>query len=141
MYLRHTIRKKDGKVHCTWRLVRSVRVGRRVIQQTVAYLGEPLLDGNVSGRAARSDSAGPHTSRESARLYVATHGHNVGRPADRLGISRGHGTDETLRFTRPPSDLIEINAPVMVCGDVAPSVSFRKTDDGYCRSRRLPHQR
>jgi hypothetical protein len=35
MYLRHTIRKKDGKVHCYWRLVRSVRVGRRVIQQTI----------------------------------------------------------------------------------------------------------
>jgi transposase len=43
MYLRHTIRKKDGKVHRYWCLVRSVRVGRRVIQQTVAHLGE--LDG------------------------------------------------------------------------------------------------
>lgn len=43
MYLRYSTRKKDGKVHRTWRLVRSVRVGRRVIQQTVAYLGE--LDG------------------------------------------------------------------------------------------------
>ena len=40
MYLRYTTRKKDGKVHRTWRLVRSVRVGRRVIQQTVAHLGE-----------------------------------------------------------------------------------------------------
>ena len=40
MYLRHSIRKKDGKVHCYWRLVRSVRVGRRVVQQTVAHLGE-----------------------------------------------------------------------------------------------------
>jgi hypothetical protein len=37
MYLRHTIRKKDGKVHCTWRLVCSVRVGKRAIQQTVAH--------------------------------------------------------------------------------------------------------
>ena len=36
MYLRHTTRKKNGKVHRYWRLVRSVRVGRRVIQQTVA---------------------------------------------------------------------------------------------------------
>ena len=36
MYLRHTTRRKDGKVHRYWRLVRSVRVGRRVIQQTVA---------------------------------------------------------------------------------------------------------
>src|SRR5262252_7818760 len=40
MYLRHTIRKKDGKAHRYWRLVRSVRVRRRVIQQTVAHLGE-----------------------------------------------------------------------------------------------------
>src|SRR6202158_5867149 len=40
MYLRHAIRKKDGKVHRYWCLVRSVRVGRRVIQQTVAHLGE-----------------------------------------------------------------------------------------------------
>src|SRR5215472_12036607 len=40
MYLRYTTRRKDGKVHRYWRLVRSVRVGRRVIQQTVAQLGE-----------------------------------------------------------------------------------------------------
>ena len=40
MYLRHTTVRKDGKVHRYWRLVRSVRVGRRVIQQTVAHLGE-----------------------------------------------------------------------------------------------------
>jgi transposase len=43
MYLRYTTVRKDGKVHRYWRLVRSVRVGRRVIQQTVAQLGE--LDG------------------------------------------------------------------------------------------------
>ena len=30
MYLRHTTRRKDGKVHTYWRLVRSVRVGRKV---------------------------------------------------------------------------------------------------------------
>jgi hypothetical protein len=40
MYLRYTMLKKEGKVHRYWRLVRSVRVGRRVIQQTVAKLGE-----------------------------------------------------------------------------------------------------
>ena len=51
MYLRHTIRKKDGKVHRYWRLVRSVRVGRRVIQQTVAHLGELDERGRVEGRA------------------------------------------------------------------------------------------
>src|SRR5215471_20506268 len=51
MYLRHTIRRKDGKVHRYWRLVRSVRIGRRVIQQTVAQLGELDADGRIEGRA------------------------------------------------------------------------------------------
>jgi hypothetical protein len=51
MYLRHTIRKKDGKVHRYWRLVRSVRVGRRVIQQTVAHLGELDEQGRMEARA------------------------------------------------------------------------------------------
>src|SRR5437762_4638079 len=50
MYLRHTIRKKDGKVHRYWCLVRSVRVGRRVIQQTVAQLGELDEHGRVEAR-------------------------------------------------------------------------------------------
>jgi hypothetical protein len=50
MYLRHTIRRKDGKVHRYWRLVRSVRVGRRVIQQTVAHLGELDAHGRIEAR-------------------------------------------------------------------------------------------
>jgi transposase len=50
MYLRHTIRKKDGKVHRYWCLVRSVRIGRRVIQQTVAHLGELDDQGRVEAR-------------------------------------------------------------------------------------------
>ena len=51
MYLRHVIRKKDGKVHRYWCLVRSVRVGRRVIQQTVAHLGELDEQGRIEARA------------------------------------------------------------------------------------------
>ncbi len=47
MYLRHTTVKKGGKVHTYWRLVRSVRQGRKVKQQVVAHLGE--LD--AKGRA------------------------------------------------------------------------------------------
>jgi transposase len=50
MYLRHTIRKKDGKVHRYWCLVRSVRVGRRVIQQVVAHLGELDERGRIQAR-------------------------------------------------------------------------------------------
>src|ERR1700747_886756 len=59
MYLRHTIRRKDGKVHRYWCLVRSVRVGRRVIQQTVAHLGE-------------LDERGPIEARELARWLIGT---------------------------------------------------------------------
>ncbi len=51
MYLRHTVIRKDGKVHRYWRLVRSVRVGRRVIQQTVAHLGELDAQGRFEARA------------------------------------------------------------------------------------------
>jgi hypothetical protein len=51
MYLRHTTVCKDGKTHTYWRLVRSVRRGRKVMQETVAHLGE--LDGEGRARARR----------------------------------------------------------------------------------------
>ena len=51
MYLRHTTLRKDGKVHRYWRLVRSVRVGRRIVQQTVAHLGELDEHGRIEARA------------------------------------------------------------------------------------------
>jgi transposase len=51
MYLRHTTRRKDGKAHTYWQLVRSVRVGRRVLQQTVAHLGELDAHGRARARA------------------------------------------------------------------------------------------
>jgi len=51
VYLRHTTICKDGKTHTYWRLVRSVRRGRKVVQETVAQLGE--LDGQGRARARR----------------------------------------------------------------------------------------
>jgi transposase len=51
MYLRYTTVRKDGKTHRYWRLVRSVRVGRRVIQQTVAQLGELDARGRLQARS------------------------------------------------------------------------------------------
>jgi transposase len=63
MYLRHTIRKKDGKVHRYWCLVRSVRVGRRVVQQVVAHLGELDEQGRIEARAlARQIIGAPETA-------------------------------------------------------------------------------
>src|SRR5438105_12372697 len=51
MYLRHTTITKNGKSHTYWRLVRSVRTGNRVRQQTVAQLGELDASGRVRARA------------------------------------------------------------------------------------------
>lgn len=50
MYLRHSTVTKNGKQHTYWRLVRSVRIGAKVRQETVAQLGE--LD--AKGRAKAS---------------------------------------------------------------------------------------
>jgi hypothetical protein len=66
MYLRHTTRKKDGKVHRYWSLVRSVRVGRRVIQQTVAHLGEIDERGRIEARALARHLIG---APEQAQLF------------------------------------------------------------------------
>jgi transposase len=50
MYLRHTTIRKNGKVHTYWRLVRSVRIGRKVRQETVAQLGELDAQGRIAAR-------------------------------------------------------------------------------------------
>jgi transposase len=82
MYLRHTTRRKDGKVHVYWQLVRSVRHGRKVVQETVAHLGELDAEGrakatqlarSISGRSQQNaqgllfDSPG---SSESVRVRL-----------------------------------------------------------------------
>lgn len=51
MYLRHATVTKNGKSHTYWRLVRSVRTGDKVRQQTVAQLGELDAAGRVRARA------------------------------------------------------------------------------------------
>lgn len=59
MYLRHTTLRKNGKTHVYWRLVRSVRHGRKVVQETVAQLGELDAQGRANAKAlARSITAG-----------------------------------------------------------------------------------
>jgi transposase len=50
MYLRHTTTTKNGKSHTYWRLVRSVRVGQKVRQETVAQLGELDAQGRITAR-------------------------------------------------------------------------------------------
>lgn len=68
MYLRHTTRRKDGKVHRYWQLVRSVRVGRKVVQHTVAHLGELDASGRARARALARAITG---DRDQPDLFVA----------------------------------------------------------------------
>jgi transposase len=68
MYLRHTTRRKDGKVHRYWQLVRSVRIGRKVVQQTVAHLGELDAQGRARARALARTITG---DRDQADLFIA----------------------------------------------------------------------
>jgi len=51
VYLRHSRVRKDGKTHTYWRLVRSVRRNGKVIQETVAQLGELDAEGRAKARA------------------------------------------------------------------------------------------
>jgi transposase len=60
VYLRHTTVRKDGKAHVYWRLVRSVRRNGKVVQETVAQLGELDAQGRAKARAlARSITGRP----------------------------------------------------------------------------------
>ena len=64
MYLRHSRVKRNGKRYTYWRLVRSVRVGGKVRQQTIAHLGE--LD--AKGRAKASALARHFLGRRADQL-------------------------------------------------------------------------
>lgn len=89
MYLRHTVVRKDGKAHTYWRLVRSVRRGRKVVQETVAQLGE--LD--AEGRARASVLAREMTGRigEQSDLFETSEaGERIAAVRlDRVRVERG----------------------------------------------------
>lgn len=71
MYLRHSVRRKDGKTHVYWRLVRSVRRNGKVIQETVAQLGELDAAGRAKAKALARQITGRGDQRE---LFEAADG-------------------------------------------------------------------
>ncbi len=88
MYLRHSTRKKNGKTHVYWRLVRSVRRNGKVFQETVANLGEL----NAEGRAKAKVLARQMTGRgEQQELFEETPapGATACVRLDRLRVERG----------------------------------------------------
>ncbi len=64
MYLRHSVRRKDGKTHTYWRLVRSVRRHGKVVQETVAQLGELDAEGRAKAKALARQITGRGEQRE-----------------------------------------------------------------------------
>ena len=88
MYLRHSTVQKNGKPHTYWRLVRSVRRGRKIRQETVACLGE--LD--AEGRAKASALA-RHFLGERADQLELFEDRSAVEPArvhlDRVRVERG----------------------------------------------------
>jgi transposase len=94
MYLRHTTRVKDGKRHVYWQLVRSVRRGGKVVQETVAQLGELDAEGRARAtRLARQISGRGEQSRQQS-LFDAEASHEpvkVRLDAVRLERSRSFG--------------------------------------------------
>jgi len=88
MYLRHSIRRKDGKTHVYWRLVRSIRRNGKVVQETVAQLGELDATGRAKAKAlarqitGRSDQGGLFEDSTSAETTASVR-------LDRVRVERG----------------------------------------------------
>ena len=73
MYLRHSVRRKNGKTHTYWRLVRSVRRDGRIVQETVAQLGELDAEGRAQAKALARQIMGRGDQRE---LFEESAAHN-----------------------------------------------------------------
>jgi transposase len=86
MYLRRSIRKKDGKTHTYWRLVRCVRRNGKVVQETVAQLGELDEKGQAQARELARQITGRGHQRE--LFEPAVEAQTVPVRVDRVRIER-----------------------------------------------------
>ena len=151
MYLRHVIRKKDGKVHRYWCLVRSVRVGRRVIQQTVAHLGELDEQGRIEARALAHRLIG---APEQAQLFrdgteqltvpVRLKGIRIERSRRfgdvylALALWRGTGLEHLCEQLLPTGKeriaWAKMAAVLVIARFCEPSSELHIAEDWYCRA-------
>jgi transposase len=88
VYLRHSVRRKNGKRHVYWRLVRSVRRNGKVVQETVAQLGELDAEGRAKAKALARQITG---RGEQWELFEAPTGGEAVVPVrlDRIRLERG----------------------------------------------------
>ena len=151
MYLRYTTRKKDGKVHRYWSLVQSVRVGRRVIQRTVAQLGELDDRGRLEARAlARHLIGAPEQAplfkdgSEALTLPVRLKGVRIERSRQfgdvylALALWRGTGLEELCERVMPNGkELIgwaKMAAVLVAARFCQPSSELHIAEDWYRRT-------
>lgn len=89
VYLRHTVVRKGGRTHSYWRLVRSVRHGRRVVQETVAQLGELDAHGRASARLLAQEIMGGGGGAQQELFEAASNGkQNIAVGLDRIRVER-----------------------------------------------------
>ena len=87
MYLRRTNVKKDGKLHTYWRLVRSIRRNGKVVQETVAQLGDLDAQGRIAAKELCARMTGGTTQMDLWEEKPASQ--TVTVQLDRLRIERG----------------------------------------------------
>lgn len=87
VYLRHTTIEKNGKAHTYWRLVRSVRSGSKVRQETVAYLGELDAEGRLKAKALAEQIIGKIPQPELTERARAAEPMKI--QLDRVRVERG----------------------------------------------------
>jgi len=87
VYLRHTVVRKGGRLHTYWRLVRSVRRGCRVVQETVTQLGELDAGGRARARLLAQELTGGSAQQELFEA-AATAEQSIAVRLDRVRIER-----------------------------------------------------
>jgi transposase len=88
VYLRHSVRRKNGKRHVYWRLVRSVRRNGKVVQETVAQLGELDAEGRAKAKSLARQITGRGEQRELFEESTAGEA-TVRVRLDRIRVERG----------------------------------------------------
>jgi transposase len=152
MYLRHTTVNKGGKVHTYWRLVRSVRQGRKVKQQVVAHLGELDAVGHAQAAAlarqimGKADQGDLFDSPKAAAEVVPVRVDQVRTERARrfgdvwLGLKlwQALGLDEFCRENMPPGregvSWATMAAVLVVARLCEPSSELHIAEDWYRKS-------
>ena len=152
MYLRHTRRFKDGKSHTYWRLVRSVRRGGRVVQETVVQLGELDAEGRARAKARARSITGRANDERQRDLFEPASA-PVAVQLDRVRIERGRAFGavwlgwqlwRALKFDELLAELLPAGREKIAWSDIAailviarlcePSSELHIAEDWYRRT-------